>query len=478
MKIETIDPRLNLNKTILYNELNYFDHKQSSLMTESLKTQIKNQKMILAVFGLGNVGGPIAAAWLRKGAKVIGVDISQNLLDQIKNGTSHKVEPHISNTFSKSLKSNKLFLTSDGIYASKNSNIKFIAVPVGLKKNKIDLNSLLSATKSIAKGLKKDDVVVICPSLPPGTTANLVKNILEQNSKLKVEQDFYLIYSPERIFEGRALQDIEENYPAIVSGYGKNSLDFADNLLQIISKKGTIRMSSMANAEAEKLFEGVYRDVNIALANELADYCEKIGVNYWETRKGANSQPFCHLHYPGTGVGGLCIPVYPRFVLESANKIGKSLKIVQNSRKTNDSMPAKCVKDSLDFLKTHKIKPKNAKITILGLGFRGDVADSRLSPTYDVVNEFLKIGSNLMIHDPFIVKDPKIPKNVVITSDLFKAVEDSNLIFVSSDHKMYSELTQKSFSKAKKPLLIYDGRNILNRKHFPSESLLTIGLRD
>jgi nucleotide sugar dehydrogenase len=445
---------------------------------QSLLNQIKTGKKIISVYGLGNVGGPIAAAWLRKGAKIIGVDISQNLLTEIKTGISHKVEPNISNTFSKALKSNKMFLTSDGIDASKKSSIKFVAVPVGLKRNKIDLNSLLSATKSIAKGLKKNDAVVICPSLPPGTTANLIKNLLEKNSKLKVERDFYLIYSPERIFEGRALQDIEENYPAIISGYGKNSLNFADNLLQIISKKGTIRMSTMANAEAEKLFEGVYRDVNIALANELADYCEKVGVDYWEARKGANSQPFCHLHYPGTGVGGLCIPVYPRFILESGKKIGKSLKIIQSSRKTNDSMPIKCVKDSLDLMKKHKIKSKNAIITILGLGFRGDVTDSRLSPTYDVVNEFLKIGSKVIIHDPFITEDSKIPKTVTITSNLSKAVKNSNLIFISADHKLYSKLTKTSFSKSKKPLLIYDGRNILNRKYFSSESIITIGLRD
>jgi len=188
-----------------------------------LLEKIKREEKIIAVYGLGNVGGPIAAAWLRKGAKIIGVDISQNLLDEIKKGISHKVELNISFTFSKALKSNKLLLTSDGIEASKKSNIKFVTVPVGLIKNKIDLNSLLSATKSIAKGLKKNDVVVICPSLPPGTTSNLVKNVLEKISKLKVEKDFYLIYNPERIFEGRALQDIEENYPAIVSGYGENS---------------------------------------------------------------------------------------------------------------------------------------------------------------------------------------------------------------------------------------------------------------
>lgn len=443
-----------------------------------LKKSISNKKLVFAVYGLGNVGGPIATAWLRTGAKVIGVDISKNLLDEVTQGISHKKEPFISTTFTKNLKNGNFEITSDGIQASKKSDIKIITVPVDFNKNKINFNALISASKNIASGLKKNDVVIICPSLPPGSCKNLVLPILEKNSKLKVERDFYLIYSPERIFEGRALQDIEENYPAIVSGYGKNSLDFADNLLQIISKKGTVRMLSMANAEAEKLFEGVYRDVNIALANELADYCEKIGVNYWETRIGANSQPFCHLHYPGTGVGGLCIPVYPRFIIESGNKIGKSLKIIQNSRKINNSMPIKCVKDSLDLMKKHKIKPKNAQITILGLGFRGDVTDSRLSPTYDVVDEFLKIGSKVIIHDPFILEDSKIPKDVILTSNLSKAVEGSSLIFISSDHKMYSQLTKKSFSKVKKPLLIYDGRNVLKRKYFSSESLLTIGLRD
>ena len=361
----------------------------------TLNSQIKNEKKIIAIFGLGNVGGPIAAAWLRKGAKIIGVDISKKLLENIKNNTSHKKEPLISDTFSNALKKKKFTITSDGITASKKSNIKIVAVPVGLKKNKIELSALLSATTSISKGLKKGDAVIICPSLPPGTTQTIVKDILEKNSKLKVEKDFFLVYNPERIFEGRALQDIEENYPAIISGFGKKSLQFADQLLKIISKKGTIKMDSIANAEAEKLFEGVYRDVNIALANELADYSQRVGVNFWDARKGANSQPFCHLHYPGTGVGGLCIPVYPRFVIESSLKIGKNVKLIEFSRKINDSMPKKCVDDSISLLKN---KTKDKKIAVLGLGFR-DVTDSQLSPTYTVVSEFLKKGCQVTVHE-------------------------------------------------------------------------------
>jgi len=438
----------------------------------TLSSQIKNEKKIIAIYGLGNVGGPIAAAWLRKGANIIGVDISKKLLENIKNNTSHQKEPLISDTFSNALKKKKFTITSDGIIASKKSNIKFIAVPVGLKKNKIELSALLSATTSISKGLKKGDAVIICPSLPPGTTQTIVKDILEKNSKLKVEKDFLLIYNPERIFEGRALQDIEENYPAIISGFGKKSLQFADELLKIISKKGTIKMDSIANAEAEKLFEGVYRDVNIALANELADYCQKVGVNFWDARKGANSQPFCNLHYPGTGVGGLCIPVYPRFIIESSSKIGKNVKLIEYSRKINDSMPKKCVADAISLLKN---KVKGKKIAVLGLGFRGEVTDSRLSPTYDVVSELIKKGCKVSVHDPYIFEDKKLPKNVLLTKNLSEAVDNADLIFISSDHKMYSKLNKKSLKSSNKPTLIFDGRNILKRNNFEKNSVMTIG---
>lgn len=439
-----------------------------------IKQQLMKGEKIISVYGLGNVGGPLTAAWLKAGAKVIGVDISKKLLVDIKNGVSHSKEPFISSIFSKNLKPGNLTLTNNGIEASKNSNIKIIAVPVGIKNNKIDLKSLIAATKTVSKGLKKGDAVIICPSLPPGTTQNKVLQILEKNSNLKGEKDFYLIYNPERIFEGRALQDIEENYPAIISGLGKKSLDFADGLLRIISKKGTICMSSIGNAEAEKLFEGVYRDVNIALANELADYCERIGVDFWEARKGANSQPYCHLHYPGTGVGGLCIPVYPRFIIESSLKIGKHVKLIEYSRKINNSMPKKCVHDALSLLKNNV---KDSRIAVLGLGFRGEVTDSRLSPTYDVVDEFLKNGCKVIVHDPYILEDKKLPNNVKLTKNLAEACEDVSLIFISTDHKSYSKLNEKMLTKTKNFPTIFDGRNILNKKNFQNTSLLTIGMR-
>ncbi|HJU14353.1 MAG TPA: nucleotide sugar dehydrogenase [Candidatus Nitrosotalea sp.] len=439
---------------------------------------VSNHDKVFSIYGLGNVGGPIAAAWLRAGAKIVGVDISKKLLSEIESGTSHKKEPFLSETFTAGLKSGGFSVTSDGVKASKMSDIKIVAVPVDLSGNKIRLEALKSASKNIAQGLKKGDAVLICPSMPPGTCERTVLPILEKYSKLKGGKDFLLIYNPERIYEGRALQDIEENYPAVVAGLGEESKRFGEELLKIISKKGVITMSSIANAEAEKIFEGVYRDVNIALANELADFCERMGVNYWEARKAANSQPFCHLHYPGTGVGGLCIPVYPKFVIESASKTGKHLRITEFARKLNDSMPIKCVNDSIDLLSKHKIRPKGAKVAVLGLGFRGEVEDSRLSPTYTVVKEFLKRGCKVAVHDPYILEDGLLPSSVTLSSNLDSVVENASLVFVSSDHKAYYNLDQKSLGKAREPLLVFDGRNILKKENFRNGSLLTIGMRE
>ena len=435
-------------------------------------------KHVFAIYGLGNVGGSIAAVWLRAGAKIIGVDTSEILLNKIKSGNSHKKEPLLSETFTGALKKGALSLSSKGVYASKKSSIKIVAVPVGLKNKKVDLKAVIQVSKDISKGLKKGDTVILSPSLPPGTTENIVLPILEKGSKLKGEKDFYLIYNPERILEGRAVQDIEKNYPAIISGLGPKSLKIAENLFGIISKKGVLKMATLAEAEAEKLFEGVYRDVNIALANELADYCERIGINFWETRKGANSQPFCHLHYPGTGVGGFCIPIYPRIIIEDADKVGKTMSLLQYSRKINDNMPKKCVQDALEILyENYGIKPKGAKIAVLGLGFRGDVTDTRLSPTYDVVNQFIKEGCNVIIHDPYVFEDKNLPRSVLLSKNLKYVTKDADLIFISSDHKIYSKLTSKSFSKGKKRILFFDGRNILSLKNFSRDTALikTIG---
>jgi nucleotide sugar dehydrogenase len=322
----------------------------------------------------------------------------------------------------------------------------------------------------IGRGLKKNDVVSLNPSVPPGTTEDVVIPIIEKESRLKITSDFSIIYNPERIYEGRAVKDIEENYPAILSTVGPRSKEIAYTIYSQIFKKGVLLLDSIKTAEAEKLFEGVYRDVNIALANEMAKFCEAAGIDFWQARDAANSQPYCHIHKPGIGVGGACIPVYPQFILDVAKKINVLCEVTNISRSINDGMPAYCVRQAIRLLKFSEL-PKST-ITILGLAFRGDVSDTRLSPTYSIIKELQKFGiRNINIHDPLVSDDPGLSnfQRVNLTSDLKKALRNSNLVILSTDHQAYKKLGKRFFGN----IPVYDGRGLL--KNLGKRRMLVIG---
>ncbi|MEM2140599.1 nucleotide sugar dehydrogenase [Nitrososphaera sp.] len=427
-----------------------------------LASRIRSGKTRIAVYGLGHVGSPIAAVWLRFGAHVIGVDKSPSVLESARKGRTHIPEPGVAEAFSKGLKEKRFFVYDDPVKASQDSSIKMICVPVLTTGQSLsaDLGAVKQVASSIAKGLKKGDIVVLNPSVPPGTSEDAVVPVLEKESGLKAERDFLMVYSPERIYEGRAIKDIEDNYPAIVSGAGPASLAAGAALFSLVFKKGVMTMSSMRTAEAEKLLEGVYRDVNIALANELALFCEKAGVDFWEAREGANSQPFCHIHKPGVGVGGACIPVYPQFILHTADMVKADCNITRLGRNVNDSMPAHCVRQALSLC---ALEPAQCSVAILGLAFRGGVSDTRLSPTYAVVSELKRLGAKeIRVHDPMVKSDSALPADVMLTQDLARAVKGADLVILATDHAEYRNLSKKELGDAP----VYDGRGMLDGSKF------------
>jgi nucleotide sugar dehydrogenase len=265
----------------------------------------------------------------------------------------------------------------------------------------------------------------------------------------------------------------------VISGAGSKSLEIGKIIYSLIFKKGVLSVSNIKTAETEKLLEGVYRDVNIALANELAKFCEKIGVNFWESRDAANSQPFCHLHSPGVGVGGACIPVYPQFILYTAEKVKVDSDITKLGRAVNDAMPAYCVREAVKLLDGKKKNEDKSldmvTVTLLGLAFRGGVSDTRLSPTYEVIKEFQKMGvKEIRVHDPLVKSDPLLlgHQNVILSSDLTSVLNGTDLIMIVADHAEYRALTPDRIGGVP----IYDGRGILDRTIFTHTSYATIGI--
>lgn len=435
-----------------------------------LARKIRSGECKIAVYGLGHVGSPLVSAWLRAGAHVVGVDKSPKVLENARKGRTHVPEPGVNEAFSKGLKEKRFYVYDDPVKASQDASFKMICVPVLLTDSfSADLAAVKQVASTVGRGLKKGDVVSLNPSVPPGTSEDVVLPILEKESGLQAERDFYMIYNPERIYEGRAIEDIEERYPAVVAGAGPKSLEIGSRFYSLIAKKGVIRMSSMRTAETEKLLEGVYRDVNIALANEIAKFCEKIGVNFWEAREAANSQPFCHIHKPGAGVGGACIPVYPQFILHMADSNKVECNITRLGRNVNDSMPAYCVDQAVKMLGPGA---SQATVTLLGLAFRGGVSDTRLSPTYKVIEELKKLRvKEIRVHDPLVVSDPALPQDVILTSSLSKAVLGADLIMLVSDHPEYRNLRQEDIGDVP----VYDGRGILDESRFASGRFKSIG---
>jgi len=453
---------------------------RTSTELSEIVRKIKSGEFKIAVFGLGHVGSPMASVWLRAGAHVIGVDKSATVLESARKGESHLPEPGVNDAFASGLVNKRFQVYYDPTKASQHSYLKMICVPVlsSATDGSPDLTAVKDVSSAIGKGLKEGDVVSLNPSVPPGTSEDIVLPVIEAQSGFQVEKDFYLIYNPERIYEGRAIQDIEERYPAIISGAGPKSLEIAKAIYPLISKKGVFTVSSIRAAETEKLLEGVYRDVNIALANELAKFCEKIGVNFWEVRQAANSQPFCHLHSPGVGVGGACIPVYPQFILHTADRLNVNCEITRTARSVNKAMPAFCVQEAIKLFGINgegKAKAGIEAVTLLGLAFRGGVSDTRLSPTYDVIGEFQKLGvREIRVHDPLVKSDTELSKhqNVVLSSNLDDAVNGADLVMIVADHPEYSSLTSEQLGG----LPVYDGRAILNMTFFDHSLYAAIGV--
>lgn len=439
---------------------------------ESIISKFRSGEYAVAVYGLGHVGAPLASVWLRTGVRVIGIDKSSKVIENTRHGITHIPEPFVNESFSQGLKEDRFLVYEDPVQASRDSKLKMICVPVLMKKNKPDLSIVREVVVSIGKGLKKDDIVSIHPSLPPLTTERVLVPLLEKSSGLKSKTDFSVIYNPERIYEGRAIFDIEEGHPGIVSADDDYSLEVADALFSLLYRKGIVKILGIKIAEAEKLFEGVYRDVNISLANELARLCDRLNIDFWEAKKAANSQSFCHIHDPGIGVGGACIPIYPQFIIDVGLRNKINCKITKTARAINNEMPKYSLNKALKLIKGRY--SRRSKITILGLAFRGGVSDTRLSPTFDILRGLAKLKiKDVIVHDP-LVTDPEVIgkfKDARLVSNLNDAISGRDLIILATNHKEYSNIDPSILGSTP----IYDGRGVLFPEIFEKDLYGGIG---
>jgi len=431
----------------------------------------------IVVVGMGYVGIPCAALFARvDDFHVVGVQRKSQRsgwkIDCINQGNCPigGVEPGLSELIAEVVGRKKFHVTDD-ISTCRDAAAILIDVQTPTDSSNVpQYESLESVSASIGKYLSRETLVVVESTVAPGTTQNLVKPILEQESGLKAGVDFYLAFSFERVRPGRLLRNII-SLPRIVGGINEKSSRKAFDLYSRIVKD-KIYVTDCLTAETTKCVENAYRDVNIAYANEMALLCERLGVDAYEVRTLTNTLPNVDVHEPGAGVGGHCLPKDTWLLLYGVEKYGKpenrKVQIMTGAREMNNYMPQHMANLVRQALSEAGRKVKGARIAILGLSFLENTDDTRNTPALPLINILEKWGADIVVHDPHV----RNSTDVNLTRDLKTAIQGSDALALVTKHEIYSELDPDEIRSFMRTPVIIDGRNVYDRASFQAKDII------
>ncbi|MFQ5800923.1 MAG: nucleotide sugar dehydrogenase [Candidatus Hydrothermarchaeales archaeon] len=436
-----------------------------------LERRIREKKAVIGVIGLGYVGLPLACLFAREGFTVLGADIKREIVDKINKGIAPINEPGLEGLLSDVVSRRRLVATTDGGKVVRKADAVFVVVQTPIGEDKLpDLSAFKAAFEDISKNLSKGDLIISESTIPPGTMKGVAAPILER-SKLRAGEDFYLAYSPERAIPTKTLQEMQEN-ERIVGGINPESAELSALLYSHITK-GEIVKEDIETAEIVKVIENAYRDVNIAFANEIALLCEKLGISSKRAIELANRHPRVNILSPGPGVGGHCIPKDPYFLLHSAKKAGMELKLISSARQLNESMPSHVLKLIEGSLSEVGKDIKTAKVSILGIAYKGNTDDSRNSPAEPIVRRLMAENCNVISHDPYVTED----FGGSFSNDIEDAVRNSDCVVFLADHDAYRELNLQRFKgMLNSPCVVIDSRSLFEPRSFDEDGIRYVGL--
>jgi nucleotide sugar dehydrogenase len=352
----------------------------------------------VALVGAGKMGLPLAAQFAGHGWQVTAVDVNLAVVDAINEGRSHVgEEPGLVEAVAEAHAAGRLTATTDGTSAARSVDVVVIIVPVMLNdRHEPDYRYMDAAVEAIGPGLHEGSLVIFETTLPVGDTRGRYVPALEAASGLRVEESLFVAFSPERLLSGHVFQNLA-TYPKLVGGIGPASTARAAQFYASVLDAEVVAMSNAEAAEFAKLAETTYRDVNIALANEFANYAERAGVDILEVIAAANSQPYSHIHQPGIGVGGHCIPVYPHFLLSRAPE----LTLVDASRKANDGQ----VDRAISVVEAALGSLDGAEVLVLGLTYRHGVKELAYSRAIPLIEGLRARRARVLAFDPLLGDD-------------------------------------------------------------------------
>jgi len=392
-------------------------------------------KYNLAVIGLGYVGLPLAIEAANSKLKVAGYDIKESLVDSLNKSISHVED--ISDRVLQDALSKDIIITSDSSVLGDSEYI-VISVPTPLTDYQPDLSYVEAATKSIAENLTKGQIIILESTTYPGTTLEIVKPILEKISSLVAGEDFLLGYSPERIDPGNKEWTFK-NTPKIVSGINEKSLKKISEFYNSIIDE-VVEVSGTREAEMVKLVENTYRQVNIAMVNELAILSNMLDIDIWEVVDAAKTKPFGFQSFrPGPGVGGHCIPIDPKYLSFKTRQIGQPVRFVELAQEINNSMPNYVISRISELMNSKEKLLKNSKILILGVAYKKDIGDTRESPAIDIIESLLEKSAEVSFYDPY-VDELTVNKESILKEQDLESISNYDMVIIHTPHTSFSKI--------------------------------------
>jgi nucleotide sugar dehydrogenase len=432
-------------------------------MHRALVDKINTRKATICVVGLGYVGLPTATFFAEKGFPVIGCDVKEDVVRLVKAGKSPLKDLNIDGRVNDVVKNGKLTASLNVTEAARKSDIILIVVPTPTGRGfEPDLRHVVSAGESVREGLKRGHLVILESTVYPGVTEEILKPILEK-SGLKVNKDFGLVYCPERYNPGDSAHTIDK----VVRIVGAASDDWAKVAARLYEKVArVVIVKDIKTAEMAKIIENTQRDLNIALMNEIALICERIGIDVMDVIDAASTKWNFNVYYPGAGVGGHCLPKDPWYLVKAAERLGYHAQVITAGRRVNDSMPHHMFELLVKAMNERNRSVKGSTIVVLGLSYKENVGDTRNSPALGLIRDIKEMGGVVRSVDPYV--DEKTAKREFGVGEHLRKTDSiadgADAIVIVTAHREFRSLDLAKLRKRMRTPIIIDGRRVVDKK--------------
>ncbi|MED5073958.1 nucleotide sugar dehydrogenase [Anoxybacillus geothermalis] len=429
---------------------------------ERLLQKFEKRDAVIGVVGLGYVGLPLAVEKAKAGFHVIGFDIQQSRVDQVNNGINY-IGDVVDEDLHEMVKQGRLMATTDYARIAEVDAVA-IAVPTPLDEHhQPDTSYVENSANEVAKYAHEGMLVVLESTTYPGTTEEIVKPALEKKG-LVVGETVFVAYSPERVDPGNK-QFKTKNTPKVVGGVTKTCTKVAAAMYRAVLEGDVHEVSSPAVAEMEKIFENTFRHINIALANEMAILCERMGIDVWEVIEAAKTKPYGFMaFYPGPGLGGHCIPIDPFYLTWKAREYNYHTRLIELAGEINNAMPEYVVNRAMLILNEEGKAMRGSKVAVLGVAYKKDIDDVRESPVLKIVELLEQYGAEFSVVDPYVPSFRacnRVIETVELTPEL---LEQSDLVLITTDH---SNIDYEMVARHSR--VVFDTRNAMKGVSKPAK---------